>query len=502
MLVVVALLVGPLPDMSQQGMAGDFLIRNVAVVDVESGELRENQDVTVRGGVVYSVASAVPDNAEDSLIPIDGTGKYLIPGLWDMHTHSTKLSSQYQHPLFIANGVTGVREMWGCMSEPDSFFACIEDRQRWNQALRDGTGLSPRYMGQSSFQINGGGEVPDGFPEFFKARNADEVRRLVNYYADAGADILKTYSGLSPDAYHVLTDEARSRGLAVDGHRPIKVSLEDVLAAGQRSVEHPRLFLFECYGGADEFRALPDPLSAYNSSLRARLVDEHDEERCHVLMDAMAESTTWWTPTLQVLRIGVYAGDEAFRDDPRLAYIPYLFKKLMWMPDVDRKAADGIDESGRNVYAAMYGLALKHVGQAHAAGVEILVGTDAFDSYVFPGFSVHDELVELVAAGLSPAEALSAATIGAATFGGVQDQFGSIVVGKTADLILLNANPLLDISNTQRIHGVLFNGRFLDRSDLDGLLEFASQQAGSLRSNLRILWDAVNSPLMRVQFAD
>jgi imidazolonepropionase-like amidohydrolase len=174
----------------------------------------------------------------------------------------------------------------------------------------------------------------------------------------------------------------------------------------------------------------------------------------------------------------------------------------MWMPDADRKAADGTDESGRNVYAAMYRLALKHVGQAHASGVRILAGTDAFDSYVFPGFSVHDELVELVAAGLSPADALKTATIDAAIFSGVEANFGSIAVGKTADMILLDADPLLDISNTQRISGLFFNGQYFDRPSLGSLLEFAAQRATSIHTNLHILWHAANSPLMRVQFAD
>lgn len=501
-LIATAFLLWPVPDMPRQGTVGDFLIRNVTVVNVEKGTLQKNQYVVVRNGLIDSVVFTDPVSAQDSLIAIDGTGKYLIPGLWDMHAHSTKLSSQYQHPLFIANGVTGVRDLWGCMSESDSFLACIEDRRRWNNALSDQSGLSPRYIGQSSFQINGGSEVPDGFPEFFKARNADEARQLVNYYADAGADILKTYTELSQEAYQALAREARLRGLSLEGHRPISVSLEDMLAAGQHSVEHPRLFLLECFAGAAEFRALEDPYSAYNPALQERLVDEHDEERCQTLIDAMAGSTTWWTPTLQVLKIDVYAGDPAYRDDPRLKYIPYLFKKLMWMPDANRKAANGIDESVRDVYVATYELALKHVGQAHASGVKILAGTDVFDSYVFPGFSVHDELVELVAAGLSPSAALRAATIDAAIFSRVEDQFGSIADGKTADMILLNANPLLDIRNTQQIDGLFFNGQFFDRPSLDRLLAFAEQRAGSIHANLHILWDAVNSPLVRVQFAD
>ena len=239
------------------------------------------------------------------------------------------------------------------------------------------------------------------------------------------------------------------------------MSLEAALASGQYSIEHARLFLLECFAGAAAFRTLPDPLAAYTLQLRARLVDEHDEERCQMLMTAMANSNTWWTPTLTTLEMGARAGDLSYRNDPRLKYVPYLFEKLMWIPDANGKLADGADETGQNVYGAMYDLALKNVGQAHAAGVRLLTGTDTFDTYVFPGFSTHDELANLVEAGLAPSAALKTATIDAAIFSGVQEDFGSIEIGKVADMILLNADPLSDIRNTRQVQGVFFNGQFL-----------------------------------------
>lgn len=500
--LLTALLLWPLPQPPAVGVAGDFLIRGVAVVDVEAGRLTGRQDVLIVDGRIAAMGDAGSMAMPESVIAVDGAGKFLMPGLWDMHTHSTRLSSQYQHPLFIANGVTAVRDLWGCMSEPDPFFACIDDRQSWNRALAERAGLSPRYFGQSSYQINGGDEVPDGFPPFFRARNAQEARELVAYYAEAGADILKVYTELSPDAYFALADEAQRKGLRVDGHRPIRVSLEAMLAAGQRSVEHARLFLLECYEGAEAFRALDNPLTAYTPELQRQLVDGQDETRCGGLIDQLAASDTWWTPTLQTLRMGALAADADFRADPRLKYVPYLFWKLMWEPDADRIAERGADESGRNVHAEMYRLALRHVGQAHASGAKILAGTDAFDTYVFPGFSTHDELAELVAAGLSPGAALKTATIDAAIFSGVETDYGSITVGKTSDLILLSADPLTDIRNTRRIAALFFNGSYFDRASLDRLLGFAEQQAGSVRANLHIFRDAVTSPLLRRQFAD
>lgn len=502
LLLTAGLLLWPLPDMPRNGVEGNFLIQNVSVIEVETGTTLQGRDIVLRDGRIASVGPAEPSRSSDSLIKINGTGKYLMPGLWDMHTHSVKISPQYTHPLFIANGVTGVRDMSGCMSQLDSFFACIDDRKRWNAALQDRSGLSPRYILQSSFQINGGNEVPDGFPEFFKARNTEEARRLVSFYRQAGADFLKPYSELSPVVYRALADEARKQGLMLAGHRPFSVSLEDILAAGQNSVEHPRLFLQECYTGAAVVRALPNPLAAYDAKLNWRLVDEHDSERCSNLMKLMANTDTWWTPTLQVLQMEALAGDEAFRTDARLRYIPFLVKKFMWMLDADRAAGQPADTLGRKLYATQYQMALGHVGQAHSAGVKILAGTDVGDTYVFPGFSIHDELVELVRAGLSPAEALRSATLDAAIFSGMEGDFGSITIGKTGDLILLDANPLENVRNTQQIAGLFFNGQFFDRNALDELLRFSEQQAGSGRTNLHLLWHALNSPLFRVQAAD
>ncbi len=501
-LLVVALLVWPLAEAPNDGVSGPFLIRNVSVVNVDAGTVSSPQSVMVRAGKIASIGPTDSIDLDDAMRVVDGAGKFLMPSLWDMHTHSTKLAPVHQHPLLIANGVTAVRDLWGCMSEPDPFFACIEDRQAWNAATASSAGVSPRYIGQSSFQINGGSEVPKGYPDFFRARNPSEARQLATFFADAGADVLKVYSEISPAAYFALADEARARGLSLDGHRPIKVSLPEMLTAGQRSVEHARLFLFECYRGAEAFRRLDDPLAAYTPALRALLVDEQDADHCRLLMQQFAESDTWWTPTLLTLRMGALAGDATFRRDPRLKYIPELFLKLMWGPDADRARDGGIDASGRNVHAEMYRIAQHHVGMVHAAGAKLLAGTDMFDTYIFPGFSVHDELAELVAAGLTPADALKTATINAAVFSGVEDQYGLIAEGKAADMLLLEADPMRDIRNTQKIEALFFNGQYYDRSALDRLLGYAERQAGSWRTNLHILWAAVRSPLLRVQFAD
>ncbi len=469
-----------------------------------NGAILPGHDVVVRAGRIDSIGTSTPASGQGGLVVVDGSGKFLLPGLWDMHVHSLKISPQYNHPLFIANGVTGVREMWGCASLPDSFVACGQDIERWREGLGDRSHLAPRYIQRGSFAINGEGGVPDEAPAFFRARNADEARLLVAHHAGDGVDLLKTYTNLSPAAYEALAVEAPRHGLVLAGHLPVRVSLETALAAGQHSIEHPRIFLLECYRGAAGFRALPDPMAAYSTSvdMQARLVDEHDPQRCAELMAAMAASDTWWTPTLQVLRMSALAGDQEFREDPRLRYIPSVIRGGIWQPDADRWAENPAHRSGRNIQAELYRLALDNVRQAHAAGVRMVAGTDAGDTYVFPGFAIHDELAELVRAGLTPTDTLRSATIDAARFTGTARDYGSIETGKVADMILLDANPLTDIRNTGKIAGLFFNGQYLDRAALDELLAFAEQQAGSVRTNLQLLWGALRSPVVRAQFAD
>jgi len=245
-IVLAALLNWPLPEIPRPGVIGDFLVSNVAIVDVVNDRILPERDVVVRNGRIGSISATVPGSGQRGLVVVDGTGKFLVPGLWDMHVHSLKLSPQYTHPLSIANGITGVREMWGCPSLPDSFVACGEDIERWRSGLRDHTHLAPRYIMRSSFAINGEQGVPAAAPAYFKARNADEAQALVAHHAADAVDLLKIYTNVSVAAYDALAAEATKQGLLFAGHIPVRVPLEKVLAAGQHSVEHPR---FPCLAG-------------------------------------------------------------------------------------------------------------------------------------------------------------------------------------------------------------------------------------------------------------
>lgn len=282
----------PLARAPDVGLFGDVIIRDVAIVDVQHGRIIPNRDVTVRDGRVHSIETASDKAPAAALHVVDGRGKFLAPGLWDMHTHSFKTSPQFHHPLLVANGVLGARDMSGCLSENDSFWACIEDRKSWNRATETKTGLSPRHVLQSSYQTNGGNEVPDGFPEFFKANDVGNTKQLVTFYKKSGADFIKTYSELSPEAFKALAMHAEAQGLGIAGHLPSRVSLPEAIAAGLQTIEHPRLFLFECYEGRDQLRAHPDPQHLYTTELKARLVDRHDTGHCRKMFREMARSGT------------------------------------------------------------------------------------------------------------------------------------------------------------------------------------------------------------------
>ena len=497
-----AIVMIPLKSPPLVGTKGSYAIHNVNVIDVKQGEIETHMTILVDDGLIIDVMPAEEYRSREGFTEIPAEGKYVIPALWDMHTHSLKVSPQIHHPLFISKGITGVRDMSGCLNQPDNFWACPEDRQRWTQQALAGTRVSPRYILQSSYQTNGGNEVPPGFSEFFRLDNKEAARELVEYYAEQNVDFIKPYTELSLEQYDNLVHFAALNKLDIAGHKPLSVSLSHALQSKQKSIEHGRLFLFECYQGIEDFRRLDDPIAHYDAQLMRQILQQQDIQQCDQEMVAMANSATWWVPTLTTLQMGAFAADPAFRADPRLAYIPYVVKALIWYPDADSAAGKGADNEGRYVRRDFFEQAKVQVNRAHQLGVKLLAGTDNIDTYVFTGSGLHDELEMMVDAGLSPLEALQTATINPALYAGLEQDFGSLERGKQADIVLLNSNPLTDINNIRDIDGLLYNGFYYDRSALGELDDFARGMAQSIQLNIRFLWDVLSSPLMRVQLAD
>lgn len=464
-----------------------FAFTSVTVVDVKTGTLRAGQTVTVLDQRIQSVGPSAQVAVPTGMRIVDGKGKYLLPALWDMHSHVYAISPLLDMPLFIAYGVTNVRDLQGCPSEGDPFIACYEDKKRWTQEALEGTRVGPRIVEASSFMANGPGMVArlGNVPAYFDVATPEQARQFVRHFTGQ-ADTIKVYDNIPPGAYFALADEARERGLPLVGHKPRGVSAMEA-AANQRSLEHARFLLHESFDGAHALRAAAGTPS-WREDRRA-MVDRHDPDMAKTIFAAMRDHGTYYVPTHLTRWVDAYADTPEVRKDPALVYLHPLMK-MQWLEDVDDTLARDPGAEARQAYIDFYRKGLELTKQAQDAGVAIMVGTD----YIAPGLDVHRELEQLVLAGLTPQQALMAATVTPADYVGQAHLYGEVSPGRIADLILVDANPLADVRNTQRLSAVAFNGRLYDQEMLEALRQRVKSNARSWATGAKILWRFIKNP--------
>lgn len=488
----------PLPSPTSGALESKLLIVGATVIDVESGEARPSQNILIEDGQITAVG---PEIDAGGAVVINSTGQFAVPGMFDMHTHGFKLSPQLTHPLYVASGVTAARDMGGCLDADDSWAACAADKRRWNSAVEAGTLVGPRYDLVTSLAMNGGQAIPSGFDINLGGATPEGARARVAVDSARGIDFLKTYTFLPRDSYMALADAAADANMYLAGHLPFSVSGLEAVAAGQRSFEHALVFVFECYPGFDALRDDPDFFKGYTNALRMKMMAEHDPERCDALFQAMAGAGTVFVPTHTTRKLDAYALNPAYRGDARLKYIPAPLRTL-WLQDADNMAKRAGEGGGAESYKAIFEFGLKQTGLAHRAGVTVLAGTDAPDSFAFPGLGMADELNHLKLAGLSNLDVLRAATLEPAKFLGLEGKAGVIKVGARADIVLLNQNPLDDISATSDIGAVVLAGVHYDRAALDAMLDGVEVAANSWSMWPKFAWQIIRSPIMRKQFGD
>ncbi|MEV6880124.1 amidohydrolase family protein [Amycolatopsis sp. NPDC051128] len=437
------------------------VVLGATVVDGTNGPARPNSAVVLVGDRIAWVGpvSALPHRAGARIV--DGRGRYLIPGLWDTHTHGLDYEQLFP-PLHVANGVTGIREMWGY----------TENRAARDKIVR-GELPGPRVVMAGSIVD---GPVSLLGPPVTQVANAEEGRAAVRTAVAEGADFVKVYFYLPADAYAAIADECRRVGLPFAGHWPYRLRQLDAARAGQRSLEHLFGLPIATSTRRDEFLAILDATPFDPNAKRDffNLARELDRKAALAYDPVAADSHfaglrafgTWLSPTFAVNRV-ISKPADTYAHDPRLKYISpdirdYWAGKLpLYTPVTPEQAAQ---------QEAYFETQLRLVGAAHRAGVGVLGGTDCLNPYVFPGFSLHDELDFLVEAGLTPRRALQVVTRDAAAFLGRADSTGTITPGKVADLVLLDADPLADIRAVRRIDTVVTAGRVLDRAALDRML--------------------------------
>ncbi|HTL09742.1 MAG TPA: amidohydrolase family protein [Chitinophagaceae bacterium] len=440
-----------------------YAIKDVTIVDVERGTLLKKKSVLVQGNKILSIGNGnnIPINA----VLLNGNGKYLLPGLWDMHTHTlrkARLSNFF--PLFVANGVTGIRDMASDMPLPE-----IRQLQKDIDA---GTVLGPR-LGCYTGRIFDGPPQPDTLLFTYPA-DTTAARKKVQSHAAQGASFIKVYNMLSPDIYFAIADECKKNNIPFEGHVPFALTASTASRSGQRSIEHLSDLLISVSADEDVIRkqlAGATPMNAIQSSKKRMEVNfdaakNYSPAKATALFTLFARNETWQCPTLINLQITSTRGYiPLLMSDARIKYFSKALQENWKRSLGSRLTGDSLQR------ALFFRQSLRLVLEMKKAGVPLLAGTDLSSSFQMPGFSLHDELALMVEAGLSPPEALQTATINPARFLHLEHALGSIATGKLADLLLLDANPLEDITNVKKIAAVFVNGRLLQRGDLDALLQ-------------------------------
>ena len=435
----------------------EIAITHVTVINPGTASIQANRTVVITGDRVTSVSDAAKVQPPKGARVIDGTGQYLIPGLWDMHVHSAfgdwfPGGRDIILPLFVANGVTGVRDMGGD----------VPVLMAWRKEIASGKIIGPRMM------ISGpmlDGYLPDGklrFPSSIAVTTPASAIAAVDSLKSQGVDFIKVQSVISHDAYLAAAAEAHKQGLPIVGHIPDKVRIREAVGAGQSSIEHLMGIFEGCSTAEDKF--------IQGEGNMKLLLGTQDQQRCDSLIKLLAQHQTWQVPTLAWQRGGTFLDQRDLKHQPLDKYVPAYWRDVTWRRFTDEMMPDLLRDPLplRQEYFARN---LQIVGAMHRAGVPFLAGTDTAPGvYIMPGFSLHDELANFVEAGFTPMESLQTATSNPAKFLGMQASLGTIESGKIADLVLLTANPLEDIHNTRKISAVVAGGRLFDRAALDQML--------------------------------
>lgn len=438
-------------------------ITNVTVIDMTGAQPKADMTVIIEGGRIGQIGKSSKIKIPNNLQIIDGHGKFLIPAFWDMHVHV--MNSELMLPLFVANGVLGVRDL-GVHN--------IDEILRWRADAAGGKIISPRIVTA--------GKVLDGVPQADAAfslaiSTPDEGRKAVRDLKLKGVDLIKVYDGLSRDAYFAIADEAGKLGLPFAGHIPTAITTAEASDAGQKSIEHLGKILedsssspekIQAAGTASikegDFFAFTTRLGGVYDLIRSSYSDRKAKE----IFARFLKNKTWQVPTLAVKNGRTFIDDLDAKGDPRAKYVEPS-QLNYWKPKVGFFSRYRTTEflAAQKRY---FQNELDLVRDMQRAGIRIMAGTDVPNAYVIAGFSLHDELELLVKAGLTRMQALQTATLNPAEYLGELNSSGTIEKGKLANLILLDANPLVDIKNTTRINAVIQNGRYLSRKNLDEIL--------------------------------
>jgi len=483
-LTAVALLVVPAAPRTQSSA---LVLRNVTLIDGTGGGAGPGMTVIVTGNRISAVGRDLP--MPQGARVVDGTGKFVIPGLWDMHLHlrgdaRVPRVNTYGEVLLLANGVTGARVMAGL---PD--FHRIQRAVSAGEALgprifiasRNMDGLLPRQplppkLGDAAGEAEEWRSVGTGeIPRAYQVTNQAQARDAVAEAKASGVEFIKIHNDLTPEAYFAIAAEAKANGLYLTGHAPTGVSVAALSDSGMRSIEHFPGMLEGCSTREDELLkaslealAMPAAQRALrNSEIRRMAVDSFSATKCAALAARLVKNGTWLSPTFMPGG-GVRAMSTRNADLAKYVFAPL---RARWQQQATAAPEPAVPTAQEQELAKVAeGRRLEIMAIMRKGGVQFVVGTDAGGAWRIPGRSLHEGLVEMTKAGLTPMETIVAATSSSARLLGRDKEMGTVQVGKLADLVVLNANPLQQIENTRTVNAVVVNGQLLDRKTLDDML--------------------------------
>jgi hypothetical protein len=453
-------------------------ITHVTLIDATGSAPQPDMTVLVADHRIAATGPAkstsIPRNAQ----VLDATGKFLIPGLADMHVHLTGSSEpggsrEFILPLLLANGITTVRDMGGYLESLIPLRHDIEQGKRFGPQIF----FSGPYLDGS----------PPSFQPSLVVTNSVEASEDVHQLVGRGVDFVKVQSVLSREAYFAIAKTCHQEHIVFAGHVPDAITAAEASDGGQKSIEHLTGVLRACakdeahlmreqlHGGGK--KETPTQSAARELAWERELLQTYSAKKATELSEEFVRNQTWQVPTLVLLRNVAYPTPEtdSISKDPRTKYVPRSLVER-WLASLEDRTVIG---QGEVLNAALLQKSMEVVGFMQSSGVRIMAGTDTGAPYVFPGSALHDELALLVQAGLTPMQALQAATKGPAEFLGKTQTQGTVETGKFADLLLLDGNPLDDIRNTQKIRAVILRGKLLDRNVLDAILATEEKFASS-----------------------
>ena len=490
--------------LSASGMAGGvatlhaqaaprMIIWDVTLIDGTGAPPAPHMAVVVQFGKIQAIRPTAGFRVPRGAQLINAAGQYLIPGLWDMHVHmSTRpasplaegsravaANSRYFLPLFVAYGITGVRDMSGD----------LEILAAWRDSVNLGALVGPRMV-ITGFKLGGSSPAVRGAP--FPLQSPADVRRAVQLLKAGGADFVKI-DNLNEELIPALADECRKQGLDFVGHVTETMNVATASTAGQRSIEHldfvplsvsreeveirQQMGRRESWWVRTLYRVGLSSLDEDQLSIQRRVIESWSPARARTLYRLLARDSTWQVPTLNGLRAAEMVPEPWYYSQEQQPYLPPARRPAhptFWVADTA-------------LARILFSRQLEITRDMYRAGVPLLAGTDTPGFDRVPGFSLAEELALLVRAGLTPMEVLQTATRNAARFLRMEDSLGTVEAGKVADLVLLEADPMQDIRNVHRVRAVMLRGRYLAPGVVDSLRGSVRTLVSSWRDSVSIM---------------